>query len=114
MKKYEDNEKGIYKFLKHLELELKIDRDKEIYIGSHICDDAMILAENLDIAYLWDIDSEFSSQVADEILLRKNICVSDGKEITVYIFKEKDFEFLASVGLIKGLRDYLNKIREFV
>ena len=74
----------------------------------------MILAENLDIAYLWDIDSEFSSQVADEILLRKNICVSDGKEITVYIFKEKDFEFLASVGLIKGLRDYLNKIREFV
>ena len=114
LKKYEDNEKGIYKFLKHLELELKIDRDKEIYIGSHICDDAMILAENLDIAYLWDIDSEFSSQVADEILLRKNICVSDVKDTTVYIFKEKDFEFLASVGLIKGLRDYLNKIREFV
>lgn len=114
LKKYEDNEKGIYKFLKYLKWYFIVDDNKEIGENSSSYNDAMLIAENLDIAYFIYLEDIFDAGIIEKILLRKDICEFYNKKVKVNILKEKDFDFLVSIGLIDALRDYLNKMREFV
>ena len=94
--------------------ELDIDLDGELCGSRAILDEVMILAENLEIATLWDAEECLTDTALKSLMNRKKICTkSKYGHITVAVYQEKDRDYLRKQGVFRALELYLEKLERY-
>lgn len=115
LKKYEGKAERAEAFMEDIRWEIDIDLDGEICGSSAMMEEAMILAENLEIATLYDAEERLSDTVLKSLMKRKKICTeSKYGHITVSVYQEKDKDYLRKQGVFQALEHYLEKLERFV
>lgn len=101
-------------FLEDIRWELDIDMDGEICGGSYFEKDAMILADNLGIAYLTDAEEYLAESSRRSLIERQGICTKKEDYIAVSLYKETDEDYLRKIGVYEALEYYFGKLETFV
>ncbi|MDY5618729.1 ATP-binding protein [Faecalicatena sp.] len=101
-------------FLEDIRWELDIDLDGEICGGSYFEKDAMILADNLGIAYLTDAEEYLAESSRRSLIERQGICTKKEDYIAVSLYKETDEDYLRKIGVYEALEYYFGKLETFV
>ena len=111
LEKYAGKPERAAALMEDIRWEIDVDFDGELCGSSAVMDEAMVLAENLEIAVLYDAEECLSASALRSLSRRKNICEkSKYGHISVSVYKEKDREYLRRQGVFLTLERYLEKL----
>lgn len=114
LNRYQQEPERAAAFMKDIHWELDIDFDGEICGSSIIAEDTVLLAENLEIADLIDVEDCLAESSLKSLIRREEICEKKDGYITVSVYKEKDEEYLKKIGVYDAWECYFGKMEKFV
>ena len=111
---YEKKENMVMCLLKDIEWEMEVDDSDWICGGSYLLPDAMILAENLKIASMEEVEEELQKKGIHSLTKRSAICKKEKECVTVFLWQEENEKYLRDTGVYSALEHYLQRLKEYI
>lgn len=111
---YEKKENMVMGLLKDIEWEIEVDGSDRICGGSYLLPDAMILAENLKIASMEEVEEELQKKGIHSLTKRSAICKKEKECVTVFLWQEETEKYLRDAGVYSALEHYLQRLKEYI
>ena len=111
---YEKKENMVMGLLKDIEWEIEVDDSERICGGSYLLPDAMILAENLKIASMEEVEEELQKKGIHSLTKRSAICKKEKECVTVFLWQEENEKYLRDAGVYSALEHYLQRLKEYI
>lgn len=111
---YEKKENMVMCLLKDIEWEMEVDDSDRICGGSYLLPDAMMLAENLKIASMEEVEEELQKKGIHSLTKRSAICKKEKECVTVFLWQEENEKYLRDTGVYSALEHYLQRLKEYI